>query len=468
MKHYIRSLIFLLFLSTFSALQAQGPRIVEGEIILQLRPGKVAAKLDGYFLRSPQGLYTLDYQRCLSASMQIYLFRFDHALSGNAILRQIQQIPGVNWAQFNHYLDSRSVSATTPDDSQFPLQWNLHNIGQDGGTVDADVDAVEAWDLNTGGVDANGDSLVIAIVDDGFDLGHADLHFWKNRLEIPNNGIDDDNNGYVDDVDGWNGVASNGNITTASHGTHVAGIAAARGNNMLGVSGVNWGLQIMPVIATPGTEADAVEAYAYILDMRRLYDQSNGSEGAYVVATNSSFGINNADPTDFPLWCAMYDSLGQAGILNAVSTMNSGVNVDQVGDVPSTCDSEYMLAVTASDRNDLRSGGAAYGPISIDLAAPGVNILSTIPGSAFGTQTGTSMAAPHVAGAAALLLSHANTDFLTLYRTDPAATVLLLRDMILDGADQLPSLQGDIASEGRHNLFRSLQLLDSISQGLAA
>lgn len=188
MKHYIRSLIFLLFLSTFSASQAQGPRVVEGEIILQLAPGQVAAKLDGYFLRSPKGLSTLDYQRCLSASMQIYLFRFDPALSGKAVLRQIQQIPGVSWAQFNHHLDSRSVSATTPDDSQFSLQWNLHNTGQDGGLIDADVDAVEAWDLSTGGIDANGDSLVIAIVDDGFDLGHTDLHFWKNRLEIPNNG----------------------------------------------------------------------------------------------------------------------------------------------------------------------------------------------------------------------------------------------------------------------------------------
>lgn len=467
MKKRLVDIIFLLFLTLSSLAQAQGPRRVAGELIVQLEAQLPASKLDGYSLRSQNGLYSLDYSRCLSRTMHIYLFRFDPALIGNATIRQIAQIPGVNWVQYNHYLDSRAENTTTPNDSQFGTQWNLNNTGQNGGIPDADVDAVEAWDLTTGGLSSNGDSLVIAIVDDGFDLGHSDLKFWKNRQEIPNNGLDDDNNGYIDDYDGWNGVSSSGSIPSSQHGTHVAGIAAARGDNGFGVSGVNWGLQIMPVIATPGTEADAVEAYSYILDMRRLYDQSNGAKGAYVVATNSSFGINNADPANFPLWCAMYDSLGHAGILSSVSTANSGVNVDVAGDIPSTCGSEYMIAVTASNSNDQRSGGAAYGPVSIDLAAPGVDILSTVPSSSFGSQTGTSMAAPHVGGAVALLMSYASSDFLQLYQYDPAATALLLRDLIFAGVDTLSDLQGEIATGGRLNLFKSLQLLDSVNASLS-
>ncbi|MEL7534983.1 MAG: S8 family serine peptidase, partial [Bacteroidota bacterium] len=447
---------------------AQGPRRVAGELILQLDPQLAAAKLDDWPIRTESALVSLDYSRCLSRSMHIYLFRYDEALAGNVSLAQILQIEGVNWVQYNHYLDSRGSTATIPNDTQFSSQWNFDNTGQNGGTADADVDAVEAWDLSTGGLSSNGDSLVIAIVDDGFDLGHTDLKYWKNRQEIPNNGLDDDNNGYIDDYDGWNGVSSSGTITSAQHGTHVAGIAAAQGNNSIGVSGVNWGLQIMPVIATPGTEADAVEAYGYILDMRRLFDQSNGTQGAYVVATNSSFGINNGDPADFPLWCAMYDSLGRAGILNAVSTANSGVNVDMTGDIPSTCGSEYMIAVTASDRNDQRSGGAAYGPVSIDLAAPGIDIVSTIPSSNFGSQSGTSMASPHVGGAVALMLSYASPDFLLLYEQDPAASSLLIRDLIFAGVDTLANLQGDIATGGRLNLFRSLQLLDSVNAALSS
>ena len=132
----------------------------------------------------------------------------------------------------------------------------------------------------------------MAIVDGGADLNHVDIDFFKNIHEIPNNGQDDDGNGYIDDYDGWNAYSNNGNIPSSSHGTHVAGISAAIGNNGTGIAGVNWGVKVMPIAGSSSNESVVVNAYGYVLEMRSTYNETDGAFGAFVVATNSSFGVD--------------------------------------------------------------------------------------------------------------------------------------------------------------------------------
>ncbi|MFY8184760.1 MAG: S8 family serine peptidase, partial [Bacteroidia bacterium] len=252
----------------------------------------------------------LHLKQVISKRSGIYLLSFDSLQNEQMILNKLRTNSEIEIAQFNHITQSRAL----PDDLSFGTQYALHNTGQSGGTIDADIDAPEAWDITTGGLTSAGDSIVIAIVDDGFQLTHPDLNFWKNNFGIAANGIDDDGNGFIDDTKGWNAANNSNNIVLAQHGTHVTGIAAAKGNNAMGVSGVDWKSKVMPVIGSTTLESVAVAAYTYVLECRRLYNETNGAKGAFVVVTNSSFGVNQGQPANFPIWCAMYDSLGKQGI----------------------------------------------------------------------------------------------------------------------------------------------------------
>ncbi|MBD3297766.1 MAG: S8 family serine peptidase [candidate division Zixibacteria bacterium] len=397
--------------------------------------------------------------KLLSRRMNIWLLEYEtggmKAAAHSDLLDVTRAHPRILKAQFNHPVTLR---ATFPNDPGFGNQWGLHNTGQSGGLTDADIDAPEAWDYSTGGVTALGDQVVVAIIDGGFDLNHEDVDYFKNVLETPGNGIDDDGNGYVDDYDGWNAYGSNGNIPNDSHGMHVAGIAGAIGNNGTGVAGVNWGAKIMPIAGSSSLESTVIEAYGYALEMRARYNETDGAEGAFVVSTNASFGVDFGNPANYPLWCGFYDSLGAYGILSAGATANLGIDIDVNGDVPTACPSDYMVSVTNTTRTDNRNNGAAYGLTTIDLGAPGTSIYSTLPGNGYGNLTGTSMATPHVAGAIGLMYAGACPGLLEEYRNDPAGVALQMKQYLLDGTDPIAALNGKTVSGGRLNVFNSIEL----------
>lgn len=455
MQNKIVALLCSLVFFTITV-KSQDNNYVPGQLIVMLK-----YKTDSKSLENTFPSIGLKAKQLLVDELNIWLYEFNSdAANDNVILNKVKMNSNVAAAQFNHYVTERSLF---PNDPQFGQQWSLNNTGQNGGTPDADIDAPEAWGITTGGVTATGDTIVIAIIDGGFFLDHEDINFFKNKREIPGNGIDDDSDGYIDNYDGWNAYYNNGTITGNTHGSHVSGIAAARGNNGMGISGVNWGARILPVMGSTGTESIVLCAYGYVLKQRRIYNKTNGVKGAFIVATNSSFGVDYGQPSNYPLWCAFYDSLGSAGILNACATANMNINVDVQGDIPTACPSPYMISVTNTTNTDTRNSSAAYGLTTIDLGAPGTNILSTTSTGAYGYLTGTSMASPHVAGAIALMYAAASSSFIQQCKNKPDSSALIVRQKLFQGVDIVQSLQNITVTGGRLNVYNSVMLMQSLT-----
>ncbi|HEX2786798.1 MAG TPA: S8 family serine peptidase [Ignavibacteria bacterium] len=426
---------------------------IEDELIVMLKEGVDANNFASQYNRSNS--IGLEPKEVLFEPYNIWLFKFDRTKSESVnALMDVMGEPNVKLVQFNHKVQSRQQ--VFPNDTRFNEQWDMHNTGQTGGTPDADIDAPEAWAIATGGQTVFNDTVVCADVDDGFFLTHQDGSYWKNTREIPSNGIDDDANGYVDDYDGWSAYTNSGVITSASHGTHTSGTIGAVGNNNQGVTGVNWKVKVMAVQGSSGTEATVVKAYGYVLKQKMLYLQTNGQKGAFVVSTNSSFGVDNGQPANYPLWCGFYDSLGAWGILNCGAGPNNNVNIDIVGDIPTACPSDFMISVTNTTNTDVKNSGAGFGPINMDIGAPGTSILSTTPNNNYANNTGTSMATPHVAGTVGLMYAAAGAPFITLAKNDPDSCARLFKKFIMEGVDTLASLQSLILSKGRLNLFKTI------------
>jgi subtilisin family serine protease len=217
----------------------------------------------------------------------------------------------------------------------------------------------------------------------------------------------------------------------------------------------------MAVMGSSGQEAVVLRAYGYALKQRRVYNATNGQRGAFVVVTSSSFGVDYGQPANFPLWCAFYDSLGNAGILSAGATANLNINIDVTGDIPTACPSDWLITVTNTTNTDAKNSGAAYGLLTIDLGAPGTNINSTTTSGNYGNLTGTSMATPHVAGAVGFMFNVAPLAFIQAYKTNPGPNALIVKQKILQGVDIKPSLQNITVSGGRLNLYNSAVLMQN-------
>ncbi|MGE0488691.1 MAG: S8 family serine peptidase [Vulcanimicrobiota bacterium] len=317
----------------------------------------------------------------------------------------------------------------TPNDLN-PNLWSLNNTGQNSGTADADIDAPEAWAITTGkGAAAGGP--VIAIIDSGIDYNHPDLkdNVWTNPRETAD-GTDTDGNGIVDDLHGYNAYAQTGDpLDGHSHGTHVSGTVAARGNNEQGVVGVNWDAQLMGVKIF----SDTGNTNAAAIVRGILYATANGAR-----ITSNSWGGGAFNE-------AIRDAFATSPALHIMAAGNSGTDNDAAPHYPSSYDLPNILAVASTDRNDQRSSFSSYGANSVDLAAPGSDIYSTMPNGQYGVKSGTSMATPHVTGVAGLIASYY-----------PEATNDEIKARILRGADKFPGLEGLVASGGRLNAANAL------------
>lgn len=332
----------------------------------------------------------------------------------------------IEYAEPNHLY---ALDDVAPDDLD-PGLWGLHNTGQDGGTPGADISAPEAWATTTG---TPRWGPLIAVIDTGADWRHPDLaaNIWTNPNERAN-GEDDDGNGVIDDLRGYNALSNDGFAQDGhGHGTHVSGTIAAEGNNGQGVVGVNWRAEVMPVkIFSDGGRTDAASILRGV-----LYANTMGAR-----ITSNSWGGGAANQ-------ALKDAFGFSKALHVAAAGNDGIDTDARPHYPSSYDLPNMVAVAATDRNDNLARFSNYGAQSVDLAAPGVDILSTLPGGNYGSYSGTSMATPHVSGAAALIVS-----------AFPEIDNQELKTRLTWSTDPLPNLAGKVQSAGRLNVARALEV----------
>lgn len=460
MKLFYQTLAITLFVSFFGVTSwaqmrtADQEPYVPGQLIVQIERNADLYKA----IKALPVDYEFTVVQELSPFMRAWLLEFNPTkVNQMEALRLAWTLTGVMIAQNNHYVELREI----PNDPQFNQQWHHLNDGSGGGTADADIDTDEAWEITTGGTNAFGHDIVVCILE-GVDFSHVDLidNHWINTAEIPGNGIDDDGNGYIDDINGWNVQTNTGAVAggNTGHGTNVAGMIGAKGNNNVGVVGANWNVKMMNVRGyNTNSEASVISAYNYPLSLRKLYNQSNGEQGAFVVATNASWGIDGANPNNFPLWCGFYDTLGIHGILNCGATTNSNLNVDTAGDMPTACPSPYMVGVGRSDRNDNFAGG--YGLNTINFAAPGINVRTTANGNAYTTTTGTSFASPLTAGVVALLYAIPCESFMNTVISNPQMGSDLVLNALMQGVDAKPQLANFFVAGGRLNAKNSMDIL---------
>jgi subtilisin family serine protease len=326
------------------------------------------------------------------------------------------------------------AESTFPDDTYFDDLWGMHNTGQSDGKEDADIDAPEAWDTSIGD-----DQIIVAVIDTGVDYTHPDLasNMWVNKAEYNGiSGLDDDGNGYIDDIYGYDFVNDDGDpMDDHYHGTHCAGTIGAVGNNGTGVVGICWDVSIMAVkfldSGGGGLTSDAVDSIEYCILMGvNVMSNSWGGEGYYQALKDA------------------IDAAGDAGILFVAAAGNLGTDNDVSPHYPSNYTSDNIIAVMSTDKYDNRSGFSSYGANSVDIAAPGSDIFSCTPAGGYQFLDGTSMAAPHVSGACALLWS-----------VNPFLPYTDIRDVLYETVDSVPSLNGLCVSNGRLNLHNAVRTL---------
>jgi subtilisin family serine protease len=356
----------------------------------------------------------------------VYRMQLNPELSVEDAISFYSMDPHVIYVEPNYLAEALAI----PNDPRFTELYGLNNTGQTGGTTDSDIDAPEAWNYWKGS-----EAITVCVIDTGVDYTHPDLsaNMWHNPGETPNNGVDDDGNGYIDDYYGYDFVNNDKDpFDDNSHGTHCSGTIGGVGNNGTGVAGVNWTTKIVALkflsASGSGSYADAVEAIIYSANM------------GVKVSSNSWGGGGSSQ--------ALKDAIEYAktkGQLFVAAAGNSAVNSDVSPMYPAAYDCTNIISVAATDNNDGLAYFSNYGVVSVDLGAPGVGILSTVPNNSYASYSGTSMATPHVSGAAALIWSQ---------KTD--LTYSQVKERLMSTVDPKSSLSGKCVSGGRLNIYNAI------------
>ena len=415
--------IMLLFSAGASFAQPQISS-VPGELIVKFKTNVQQSLIQTTFRNN--GIERLEHYTAIN----VFRCRVEDQQNVQGAIRACAADPNIEYAEPNYIYTKFPFSMPmriSPDDPRFRDLWAMKNGN------DADIDAVEAWDRQKGSKD-----VLVAVIDTGVDYNHEDLsaNAWRNPGESGDgketNGIDDDNNGYIDDVYGWDFVNNDADpMDDNMHGTHVAGTIGAEGDNGKGVVGVNWQVSIMGLKFLDGNGsgelADAVQAIVYAAD-----------NGAKIL--NNSWGGGGFSK-------ALEDAIKYArdkGALFVAAAGNSGTNNDTKPSYPANYEVENVISVAASDHQDAMASFSQYGSKTVDISAPGVDIMSTVPGNRYAPLDGTSMATPHVSGAAALILAQ---------YPDLNYREVMVR--ILGGADRKNALDRTVTG-GRLNVNRSI------------
>lgn len=415
--------LLLLFSAQLVFAQYNSQVFVEGELLVKYKNGTKSSTVRSINVQTGAAVIEefpdLDWQRV----------RLSAKTSVDKMISLYKSSAAVESVQPNYYYHLLN----TTNDTRLSELYGLQKIS-----------APAAWDLSTGS-----QATVVANIDTGIAYNHEDLapNMWHNPGEIPDNGVDDDNNGFVDDYYGYDFFYNDSNPTddAGGHGTHTSGTIGAVGNNSLGVVGVNWNVRLMAIkIYSPNnsdtTSAQLINAYNYVRMMKL--------RGVNIRVTNNSYGgCGEACGYDQATKDAI-DALGNAGVLQVFAAGNSGVNVETTPFYPASYTSPSILTVAASNSDDNRAVFSNFGVVSTDLAAPGVEILSTSnsSGSSYDVRSGTSMATPHVTGAAALLASY-----------NPNLSAASLKATLMNTVDALPQWSGVVKTAGRLNVAKALQ-----------
>jgi len=324
------------------------------------------------------------------------------------------------------------TTMATPNDLLYRDMWGLHNIGQTNGNTDADIDAPEAWDFTSGN-----SNVVVAVIDTGVDVSHEDLadNIWFNPGEIAGNGIDDDNNGFIDDVNGWD-FHNNDNDPDddVDHGTHCSGTIGGVGNNGIGITGVAWDVSIVPVKflgPNGGSTSDAIDAINYTTQLG-------------VQLTSNSWGGGGFSSL---LQSAIEDA-NDANILFVAAAGNDSLDNDIIPQYPAGYDLDGIISVAATTDDDGLSSFSNFGAISVDIGAPGSDILSTTPNNTYTIFSGTSMATPHVTGVLCLMKS-----------ISPELNAIDLKNHLLTNSDSISSLSSITVTGKRLNAATAISRL---------
>lgn len=405
-------------------------------------PGEFVVKLKGQMMTMSKTMMekTLGAQivENLSPESQSVLVRRTQIEKSEFAVQALEANPMVEYAEPNYIYHVVGGAASLPNDPELGKLWGMINTGQkssgDMGNIDGkagiDIDAKRAWEIETGSAD-----VVVASIDTGVDFTIPDLapNMWTNTAELNGKeGVDDDGNGVVDDIHGYNAITDKGDMKDDhGHGSHTSGTIAAKGNNGVGVVGVAYNSRIMGVkflsASGGGTLADAVKSVDYTTRMK-------------VDMTSNSWGGGGYSE-------ALYDAIKRAqdaGILFIAAAGNSSANNDTDPEYPASYDLDNIISVAAIDNAGEMAYFSCFGKTTVDVAAPGVNIYSTLP-SGFDSWSGTSMATPHVTGIAALLKS-----------ANPKMTAAEIKERIIRTARPLGSLRGRVASAGIANAYYAL------------